>query len=127
MTLYRTISEADIAQEANWYKPAPSELYHPIIAPPDQLNNIRPWFRLCTKVLSKGVLRPASMMVPDATLGDLTTPSVAPVPSQTADTSLAKATSSWEVIPAPAKVLVASQPKKTASPAVYAGQLDADS
>ena len=109
--------------EANWYKPAHGEPYRPLIAMPDQIAKMNPFFGRCTNAFFTGydpprTLEPASAMVPDVTTNDPKVQTSAPMPSYTQDPGARKTTNAEAAtsVPAPASSPALADPKQTNNP-----------
>lgn len=108
--------------EANWYKPEPGEPYHPLIAMPDQIKQINPFFSRCTDAFFTGfdpfrTLVPAFAMVPTTTADDPNAAtSMAPMPSAIQDPGARQTANGGETKPETGATPAAQDPKATVNP-----------
>lgn len=108
-------------QEANWYKPEPGQPYRPLIAMPEQIQKVNPFFGRCSDAFFTGfdppkTLLPATAMVPTTTAADPNAAdSTAPMPSATQDPGAKNTASDEGMKPVAGPTLAAHVPKETAN------------
>ena len=84
-----------ICQEANWYKPALGEPYRPLLALPQQIRNLDPFFKDCTDGYFTGYDPPRTL--------EPATAMAAPVTTRVPITSSATAAPGFAKDPGPSK------------------------
>lgn len=104
-------------QEENWYKPQPGEPYRPLIAMPEQIRKIRPYYSRCTDNFFTGfdpprTLAPAAALAPTITTRDPETFATVPKPSHTPDAGAIKTAHSQPPMITPAGSPVVLEPQK---------------
>lgn len=120
--MYQSIKRHELtrAQEANWYKPEPGQPYRPLIAMPEQIQKVNPFFGRCSDAFFTGfdppkTLLPATAMVPTTTAADPNAAtSTALMPSATQDPGAKKTASDKGMKPVAGPTLAAQVPKETA-------------
>lgn len=105
-------------QEANWYKPEPGEPYRPLIAMPNKLKEMIPWFSHCHDELftaydPPSALTLATALAPPLPLSNPTSHPWAPAPSPTMDTGAGHIVGAEASTPVPASIPTVDQPEAT--------------
>lgn len=104
-------------QEENWYKPQPGEPYRPLIAMPNQIRKLKPYYSRCTDNFFTGfdpprTLAPAAALAPTTTTGDLKAFTTVPKPSPTPDAGAKKTANSEPPMITPADSPVVGELQK---------------